>query len=202
MKGCRRNPTMKRIVSTLCIILLFILMLVFPQAAFQGASTGLVLWFQTVLPTLLPFFILSNLLIQSGSIDWIAMAISPVLCRFFRVSPYGAFAVLTGFLCGCPMGSKVTADLLRKGCITRQEGCYLLSFCNNTSPMFILSFLVMQNLKDDRLKLPTLAILFLSPVIISFGCRPFAKKSTGTYRNISSQPSYASLSAFSVCQPK
>ncbi len=168
MKGCRRNPTMKRIVSTLCIILLFILMLVFPQAAFQGASAGLILWFQTVLPTLLPFFILSNLLIQTGAIDWIAMAISPVLCRFFRVSPYGAFTVLTGFLCGCPMGSKVTADLLRNGCITRQEGCYLLSFCNNTSPMFMISFVIWQNLQCSKLTYPLLAILLLSPVLLSF----------------------------------
>ena len=45
------------------------------------------------------------------------------------------------------------------------------------SPMFILSFLVMQNLKDNRLKLPTLAILFLSPVIISFACRPSRRRS-------------------------
>ena len=51
---------MKHIFSTLCTIFLFILMLLFPQDAFKGASAGLLLWFHTVLPTLLPFIILSN----------------------------------------------------------------------------------------------------------------------------------------------
>lgn len=159
---------MKRIFSISTTILLFTLMLIFPQAVFKGASSGLILWFQTVLPTLLPFIILANLLIHTGAIDWIAAAVSPLLCRFFRVTPYGAFVILTGFLCGCPMGSKVTADLLHKGSITRQEGCYLLSFCNNTSPMFMISFVIWQNLGRPDLTMLLLAILMLSPVLLSF----------------------------------
>ena len=178
----------------LSLILLFFSMLIFPAPVLTGASKGLLLWFNTVLPTLFPFILICNLMLSTKAIDLLLALTRPVFCRLFGVSPYGSFAVLAGFLCGYPMGAKVTADLYRQEKIEKAEAAYLLSFCNNTSPMFILSFLVMQNLKDDRLKLPTLAILFLSPVIISFGCRPFAKKSTGTYRNISSQPSYASLS--------
>lgn len=178
----------------LSLILLFFSMLIFPAPVLTGASKGLLLWFNTVLPTLFPFILICNLMLSTKAIDLLLALTRPVFCRLFGVSPYGSFAVLAGFLCGYPMGAKVTADLYRQEKIEKTEAAYLLSFCNNTSPMFILSFLVMQNLKDDRLKLPTLAILFLSPVIISFGCRPFSKKSTGTYRNISSQPSYASLS--------
>ncbi|MDE7037471.1 MAG: transporter, partial [Lachnospiraceae bacterium] len=102
---------MKRYFFAICSILFFISMLAFPQSAFQGAKTGLLLWFNTVLPTLLPVIIISNLQVHSSAIDVAARIISPVLCRFFKVTPYGAFAILTGFLCGCPMGSKVTADL-------------------------------------------------------------------------------------------
>lgn len=178
----------------LSLILLFFSMLIFPAPVLTGASKGLLLWFNTVLPTLFPFILICNLMLSTKAIDLLLTLTRPVFCRLFGVSPYGSFAVLAGFLCGYPMGAKVTTDLYRQEKIEKAEAAYLLSFCNNTSPMFILSFLVMQNLKDDRLKLPTLAILFLSPVIISFGCRPFSKKSTGTYRNISSQPSYASLS--------
>lgn len=159
---------MKHIFSTLCTIFLFILMLLFPQDAFKGASAGLLLWFHTVLPTLLPFIILSNLLMKTGAVDWIALALSPVLCRFFRVSPYGAFAILTGFLCGCPMGGKVTADLIRDGSITRQEGRYLLSFCNNTSPMFMISFVIWKNLGCEEQTALLLAVLLGSPILLSF----------------------------------
>ena len=137
---------MKQILSITFMICLFVCMLLFPQTVFQGASSGLLLWFNTVLPTLLPFIILSNLLIRTGAIDVISRIISPVLCRLFCVSPFGAFAVLTGFLCGCPMGGKVAADLLRERRISEKEGRYLLSFCNNTSPMFIISYIIWQNL--------------------------------------------------------
>lgn len=162
---------MKRLLAILCVTLFFGAMLLFPQAAFQGASCGVLLWFHTVLPTLLPFLIISNLLIHTGAINIISRILAPILCRFFRVSPYGAFVILVGFLCGCPMGSKAAADLLKKDGISEREACYLLSFCNNTSPMFIVSYIVWQNLKVPALTLPLLVILTAAPVMLSFGFR-------------------------------
>ena len=77
-------------------------------------------------------------------------------------------AMLTGFLCGYPMGAKVTADLLRAEKISDREARYLLSFCNNTSPVFIINFIVWKTFGDERLMLPTLLILIGSPVLMSF----------------------------------
>lgn len=110
---------MKRLLTILWVILFFISMLAFPQATFQGASFGVLLWFRTVLPTLLPFLIISNLLIHTGAIHMISKILAPILCRLFRVSPYGAFVILIGFLCGCPMGGKTAADLLKKGAVNQ-----------------------------------------------------------------------------------
>lgn len=160
--------SLQNIIIPAAVIILFAAMLFFPGPVLRGASLGLLLWFNTVLPTLFPFILICNLLISTSAIDVLLRFISPLFCRFFRVTPYGAFAVLCGFLCGYPMGAKVTADLYRQKRIEKEEASYLLAFCNNTSPMFILSFLVMQTLKDNRLKLPVLGILTLSPMIISF----------------------------------
>lgn len=165
--------SIQRFLSTLSVLLLFLSMLIFPQCVFQGASSGILLWFNTVLPTLLPFIILSNLLLRTPAIDWIANFTAPFMCRFLHVSSYGTFAILTGFLCGYPMGSKVTADLLKHNYISKNEGQYLLSFCNNTSPMFIISYIVWQNLQNSALTLPVLFILMLSPIFCSFFFRRF-----------------------------
>ena len=159
---------MRHLLSVLCMTGLFICMLLFPKNTFQGASSGLILWFNTVLPTLLPFIILSNLLIRTGAIDLIARVTSPVLCRLFRVSPYGSFAVLVGFLCGCPMGGKITADLLNMNYISEEEGRYLLSLWNNTSPMFIISYIIWQNINRSAITLPLLSITLSAPVLLSF----------------------------------
>ena len=159
---------MKRRFFKVLIIGMFGLMLVFPKPVFKGASAGILLWFNIVLPTLLPFIILSNLLIGTNAASLIARITGPLFCRLFRVSGYGSYAVLTGFMCGYPMGSKVTADLLKGGYISREEGRYLLSFCNNTSPMFIISYVIWQNLKEESLTLPAILILTVSPCICSF----------------------------------
>ena len=159
---------MKRYFTSLCVIALFVLMLLFPQPVFKGASSGLLLWFNVILPTLLPFMIVSNLLIGTRAIDAISKVFGPVMCRLFGVTRYGSFAIIAGFLCGYPMGGKVTADLVRKQYITWQVGQYLLSFTNNTSPMFIISYVVWQNLKDTSRTMPALLILILSPILCSF----------------------------------
>ena len=187
---------MKRYFTSLCVIALFVLMLLFPQPVFKGASSGLLLWFNVILPTLLPFIIVSNLLIDTRAIDAISKVFGPVMCRLFGVTRYGSFAVIAGFLCGYPMGGKVTADLLRKQYITQKEGQYLLSFTNNTSPMFIISYVVWQNLKDTSRTIPALLILILSPVICSFLFRiyyhPYAGYNSSQPRTLS-KASSASL---------
>ncbi|MGN1266864.1 MAG: nucleoside recognition domain-containing protein [Dorea sp.] len=160
---------MKRNLVIFLTILFFICLLLFPAAVFVGASNGLLLWFQTVLPTLLPFLIATNLLIHTAALDWISALTSPLLSRIFHVSRHGSFVILAGFLCGYPMGSKMTADLLRRNRISLSEAAYLLSFCNNTSPMFIISYVLFQCLDNKYAPLPSLIILIVSPVICSIG---------------------------------
>lgn len=177
------------------IVFLFMIMLVCPKAVFTGASEGLLLWFQIILPTLFPFVLITNLLLVTGNIHYISSAFGKVLSRLFAVSMNGSFAVIVGFLCGYPMGAKTAADLTRSGYISREEGNYLLSFCNNTSPVFILNFIVWKSLKNDRLLLPTLIILMISPVIVSFFTRKYylnGRRSFSELETCSRMASYSS----------
>lgn len=175
---------MKKIVSLFAIIGFFVIMLIFPRQTFEGASNGLLLWFQIVLPTLLPFIILSNLLIHTNAVTYISNIIKPFVQKLFRVSDYGCYAVFVGFLCGYPMGAKVVSDLIQTEKISQKEGQYLLSFCNNTSPMFIISFIVMQNFKNESLLLGTLVILYLAPVMCSFLFRRFYQVKKQSFQEI------------------
>ena len=175
---------------TLSTLLFFLLLLLFPQTVFRGAENGLLLWFRTVLPTLLPFLIVSNFLIRTDAARVLARLLTPVLGRLFRVSPYGSFAMLTGFLCGYPMGGKVTADLLREGRISLSEASYLLSFCNNTSPGFIVSFLVWQCLKAPSLAAPTLLLLLGVPMFFSMVFRRFLHRPPPCFAREDGEPSF------------
>lgn len=159
---------MKHFPAGLFVTALFAAMLLFPKAVFSGAEEGLLLWFQIIFPTLFPFLVATSLLLSSGGLTLIAGIFGGMFRRFFRVSRNGTFAVLSGFLCGYPMGAKVTADLLRADRISQDEARYLLSFCNNTSPVFIINFIVWKTFGQENLMLPGLLILIGTPILLSF----------------------------------
>lgn len=143
-------------------------MLAFPNISFNGANTGLLLWFQTVLPTLFPFFVVNALLMRSGAIYRFSKIVSPVVCPFFSISKWSSYAVLCGFFCGAPIGAMIIVDLVSRRKISKKEGEYLLSFCNNTSPGFVVGFVCERCLKRPDLTYISLGILISSYVFSGF----------------------------------
>ncbi len=147
------------------ILLFFILMFIFPYASYQGACSGLLLWFLNVLPTLLPFVIISNLMIKLNIAGQISRILHPVLGRLLRLSPEGCYPILLGFLSGIPMGAKSSADLVIEKRISRKEGGFLLSMCNNASPVFIMNYIAVNQLKLPRIRLPLFFIVYSSAIL-------------------------------------
>lgn len=131
---------MKKGISIFTICLLFVFLLSFPKEALAGAREGLGLWLDTLLPTLLPFLILTGLLLHTDGITKIVQPIAPFFKVFAGLSGEGAYVFLLGLLCGYPMGAKLTADLYYAGKISRQEAEYLLTFCSNPSPAFLATY--------------------------------------------------------------
>ncbi|MFR0961937.1 MAG: nucleoside recognition domain-containing protein [Dorea sp.] len=103
------------------LILCFFVMLLFPSEVFEGAKSGLLLWFLTVLPTLFPFLLISRLLLDSCACSLLNKLLAPAISRLFGISAQGSFAFIVGFLCGYPMGAKITADLFHARQISKAE---------------------------------------------------------------------------------
>ena len=137
------------------LILCFFVMLLFPSEVFEGAKSGLLLWFLTVLPTLFPFLLISRLLLDSCACSLLNKLLAPVISRLFGISAQGSFAFIVGFLCGYPMGAKITADLFHARQISKAEASYLLSFYNNTSPAFLIHYIVLGYFQNPRLIFPS-----------------------------------------------
>ena len=140
--------------KTLSLFFLCLLLLLFlsPELCFLGAKNGMKLWLFTVIPSLLPFIIVSNLLLNLNLLSALTDWIYPILHPLFKVSKHGCFPILIGMLSGYPMGAKSCADLVKEEKITLEEGQYLLSFVNNASPMFLTTYLAMQCLHSEPMK--------------------------------------------------
>ena len=144
----------------------------FPGAALTGAKNGLLLWFNQVLPSLLPFLILSSLFLSNGLSDSLAARLAPILSPVFRCSPSGCYAVVIGLLSGLPVGARTVASLMESGRISKKEGQYLLPLCNNPSPLFLLGFLSSSVLKRSDLRYPVLFIVIGASVLSAMLLRP------------------------------
>ena len=132
---------MKRKIMILCILAVLGLLLLFPDSVIKGATDGLMLWFSIVFPALLPFMILSGVIVRLDITSTIGRMIYPLFHRVLGVSAYGCYPGVVGMLSGYPLGAKTVADLYQAGKITGKEGQYLLAFCNNASPMFMLEYI-------------------------------------------------------------
>ena len=147
------------------IVLLYILL--FPSEAFRASSYGITLWFQTILPTLLPFVILSDLLISSGVLHSFLLVLEPFFKKGLGLSGYGGYALFLGLLCGYPMGAKITADLYRQSRITKREADYLLTFVNNASPAFLQGYVLIHILHMEEHRILIFSVFYTSVLITS-----------------------------------
>lgn len=153
---------------TLFIILIFCFyILLYPAEAVTASANGLVLWYNKVLPSLLPFSILSNILISSNLLTYITGFLSSLLKHILPVSENGCFVLFSGFFFGFPMGSKNCAELLKQEKISPYEAEVLFIITNNISPVFINSYILYQQLKMPQLFAFSILILYLPPIILA-----------------------------------
>ncbi len=129
-----------KIVVTLVFLILTGCILTNSALSLTYASLGLELWFEKMIPALLPFMILSGIMVRLKLTEKIAMVLFPVFGPVYRVRKNVIYCMTLGFLCGFPMGAKVTADMLEHNMLSKKEGEYLLAFCNNIGPVYFCSF--------------------------------------------------------------
>ena len=109
----------------------------YPKDAFDSAMTGLQLWWNVVFPALLPFFILSEILMGLGAVHFIGVVLEPLMRPLFNVPGAGAFAMSMGLASGYPMDAVITARFRQNRLCTSIEAERLLSFTNTADPLFM-----------------------------------------------------------------
>ncbi len=129
-----------RSVRSFVLFLLLIPMLRFSSEVTEGARQGLILWYNSVVPALFPFMVLSGLIVSGGGIAQIMRPFYKVLHPLLGLSSEGCYVLISGLLCGYPMGAKTCAEFVNDRQISVNEGRYLMTICNHPSPMFILGY--------------------------------------------------------------
>lgn len=153
----------KKLFLFLLPLLLFLILS--PRAALSASASGVQLWFHTVLPALLPFIILSNLLVNTGTL-FPALKKADRICHLLSgFSASGCYVLLLGFFCGFPMGANLCAVLMRRKCLSPSEARRLLQVSNQISPLFLQGYIA-SLLPSSRLLLPILGSYYGAALLL------------------------------------
>lgn len=147
-------------ISQICFLLLY------PQEALAASKEGMQLWLNVLLPVLLPFLILTGILIHTNMAGKLLQPVEVIWNKVLGVSAAGAYAVIVGALCGYPVGAKITSDLYENHQISESEAKYLLTFTNHASPVFVRTYLCHICLKDQIPARTVFGIFALSDLTI------------------------------------
>jgi sporulation integral membrane protein YlbJ len=144
---------------------LLILLLYDVRASSQQLYRGLVLCGKSLIPSLFPYMVISEMLVRSGAVSFFAPALSRFSRRIFAISGYGAAAMLIGAVCGFPVGAKITAELYEKELITPQEAERLPGLCSIPSAPFIIIAVGEKLFGSRRIGLFLYSVILLSALL-------------------------------------
>ena len=88
---------MKSIQFQLLLLFLSCLLFFFPEICVEGAREGLVLWSGTIVPTLLPFLLLTGLMNKYQALHLVSMVFYPIYRKFPDLNRNLAYTLILGF---------------------------------------------------------------------------------------------------------
>src|SRR5699024_10289589 len=161
----------------LSVITLFLTscLIIFPQDAFEASVRGFSVWAEIVFPSLLPFFIISELMITFGVVPFIGIILEPIMRPLFRVPGAGGFAWVLGMASGYPAGAKISVQLRNKNAISQIEAERLNAFTNASSPLFIFGAIAVGFLNDATTGLLIAASHYGGNLIVGLCMRFYGK---------------------------
>ena len=132
----------------------------------EASLAGAKLFFYSVLPTMFPFMVICNMIINLDGIKLYSKILGPILCKPLGLSYPCSFALVASFLCGYPLGAKYSTDLYKKELIPHDEFVRLLNIASNIGPLFLLGAVGTSMLGNSTLGYLLLIPSYLSAIIM------------------------------------
>ncbi len=174
------------LINPIIFLALAICIIIYPENAFKSSLAGLNLWYNSVCPALLPFFICVDILISLGVISFFGQVFQPLMSYLFNIPGEGAFAFIMSISSGYPVGAKIVSHLRKSRSCTKVEGQRMISLCSTSGPLFIIGAVSIGILKNPYIASALLCSHYLSAITIGLLMRFYKyneKSNKEFYRN-------------------
>lgn len=151
-------------------IIIFIIR--YSNEVMESVSFSISIWKDNLFPSLFPFFVLSNLLLQYGFVEKVSILFRRIMPVIFHLPKEASFPFIISLFSGFPSGAKATTDLVRNDILTKEQGARLLTFTHYSNPLFILGFIGSILLGSKKMGAIILFSHIFSSIIIGILFRP------------------------------
>lgn len=158
----------KQLLIPVCICIFSIFLILFSSDNLIAAKNGLFLWASSIVPSLLPFFIATELLSYTNIVSVLGKFLNKFMRPIFNVPGEGAFALIMGIISGYPVGAQIVCNLKKKGVCNNEECERLLSFTNNSGPLFIIGTVGVSFFANSTIGFKLFIVHLVSCLLVGF----------------------------------
>lgn len=132
----------------------------------QAVAFSFNIWKTSIFPSLFPFFIISEILINYGFIEFIGELFKPIMYKLFRSKGEAAYVFIMGMISGFPSSAKYVRELNKQKILNENESTKILMFTHFSNPLFILGTISTIFLNNKEVGLLILITHYLSNILI------------------------------------
>lgn len=159
---------LKRNILPLIFVIFTLCLLLFSKSNLPAIKSGLALWANSVVPSLFPFFVATELLMHTNVISQLGILLNRFMKPLFNIRGEGAFAFIMGIISGYPVGAKIALNFRENNICTKEECERLLSFTNNSGPLFIIGTVGILMFKNTTIGILLFITHILACVTVGF----------------------------------
>lgn len=190
-----KDSTAKFFIPALIVLFLILGIILFPNDSLNAAKEGLNIWTTVLIPSLLPFIIGANLIVDLKIVDIVGFIINPITKFIFNVSGKGALVFVISTVSGYPVGSKLASELRINKEISKSEAQRLVSFCSTSGPLFIIGSIATGMFQNSSLGYLMILCHYLGSISVgllfrNYGKEILSKSNTSIKSNIKSIIAY------------
>ncbi len=176
-------------IISLLIFIILILVLLNKELVSTSILSSLYIWYNTLVPSMFPMIVLSDIIITYNSTNIIPKFITKSISKLFDISENATTIFLFSLVAGFPTNGIIIQEAINAKRITKSEGEHLLLFCNFANPLFILQTIGVFYLKNSTYALIILISNILSNIIIGIIFRNKNNQNNSNIEYLDKEPS-------------
>lgn len=143
--------------------------------------TSFSIWFNTLVPSMFPMFILSDILITYNFTNYIPPKLINIISKIFKISNNAVLIILLSMVSGFPTNAINIKNAIDNKLISKEEGEHLLLFNHFANPLFILETVGVFYLNNNKYGIIILISHIISNIIIGIIFRNKSSYSPNNY---------------------